>query len=422
MDTNKTPNIKELVRKVHVSAENQFRAQCDAHISEIMTHAQVGLKDKLPLLFSRLFNGVYPNRIELAFDGEYLNPKIDRDSKKKLIDKDDDVDFVIDVDHGFYTKNEYLDHIKIEDPEDEFYTFKNKDILIQTTFLNLIKNYTGSEIAVYRVDETPIIILGDTEMSIIYHMDHFIYVLRNEPTLSDFIKKNVAVEEEDSVRYFEYVVYDSHGFDTTSLPVKKQNIDIEKNYNDDLPHEEIVEFLESDDSGLCILYGAPGTGKTSYIRHLMHNCKDVDFMILNTSCFDAINDSSFVNMIINNKDAVVILEDCEDLMIERNTGGNSRIATLLNLSDGILGDALRLKFICTFNSKISKIDSAVLRKGRTHVKYEFKPLCKEKARALAEEIGHTLPAKKGNEGYTLAEIYYSDNNLVDGNVTSKVGF
>lgn len=419
-------NITDMERiKFAHDPANVFRQECDNIIFDILkSKTGNSVSDSLTELYLNLFHSV-PHRIELSCDGEYLNKLTDTVYKESLIDKDSECDFIYTA-NGFVPKDEYFAELKDNldiNKRDLIYTFHNRQILFQSTYYKLITAYTGKHIAAYRVDESPIIIFGDEHPAIFYQRDHFLYALTKEHTLPDYIKNNVVLDEDDEdERFFDYVVYTQHGFDTTELPVKKQDICLEKNYNDDLPHEDIIDFIENGQSGLCILYGNPGTGKTSYIRHIMHICKDTDFMILNTSCFDAINDSSFVNMIIGHKDSVIILEDCEDLMIERNSGGNSRIGTLLNLSDGILGDALRLKFICTFNSKISKIDAAVLRKGRTHVKYEFKPLNSEKAKALAAEIGHTLPAKKSNEGYTLAEIYYSDNELVSGNVSNKVGF
>ena len=32
------------------------------------------------------------------------------------------------------------------------------------------------------------------------------------------------------------------------------------------------------------------------------------------------------------------------------------MSTILNLTDGLLGDGLKLKFICTFNTDINQID------------------------------------------------------------------
>ena len=102
--------------------------------------------------------------------------------------------------------------------------------------------------------------------------------------------------------------------------------------------------------------------------------------------------------------SVIILEDCERILVDRNNG-NSLIGTLLNLSDGIISDAFNLKFICTFNADIASIDKAILRKGRLKVKYEFDKLTADKTEALGKKLGKDI--KKG-ESLTLADIYNYD--------------
>ena len=69
--------------------------------------------------------------------------------------------------------------------------------------------------------------------------------------------------------------------------------------------------------------------------------------------------------------------------------GNRRcqVSALLNITDGLLSDWLNIQLICSFNSDISKIDSALMRKGRLIAKYEFKELEVEKANALSLKLG-----------------------------------
>lgn len=348
------------------------------------------IKSILFPLYIKLFH-VIPSYINLGYYNEFCNGDYE----------------------AFIESQRYADE-EDEAAENEFLTFP-RPIKVQQTFQSIIENYQGDDIAVFRYDEYPAIFIKSLKC-IVYYSDNDVCVLHDTTKLPDYIIDNVVMESEDdkeNSRYFEYVIYGQHGFDTTTLPIKKYEVDLKTNYNDDLPDDAIVNFIENDKSGICILNGEPGTGKTHYIRHLMWRCKDTDFMILNASCFDAINDSSFVEMILDNKNAVVILEDCEDLLTDR-MGNNSRIGTLLNISEGILGDALKLRFICTFNAPIGKIDSAVIRKGRTHVKYEFKALSYDKARVLADKLGVTLPEKKNakNFGYTLAEIYNTGDNFI----------
>jgi ATP-dependent 26S proteasome regulatory subunit len=87
--------------------------------------------------------------------------------------------------------------------------------------------------------------------------------------------------------------------------------------------------------------------------------------------------------------------------------------TLLNLTDGIIGDSLNLHFICTFNTNVNNIDKALLRKGRLSYMYEFEPLTLEKTREWIPD------AKKS---MTIADIfnYNVENNA---NVENRpIGF
>ena len=139
-------------------------------------------------------------------------------------------------------------------------------------------------------------------------------------------------------------------------------------------------------------------------------------MILDNSVFNYITDSSFIQLLINNQNAIIILEDCEEMLADR-IAGNNKLSALLNLSDGIIGDSFNFKFICTFNSNISKLDPAIMRKGRMKLKYEFKKLDKKKVQVLAEKLNKDIP----NEDMTLADLFnYGEDNGVK--QEKKIGF
>jgi hypothetical protein len=53
----------------------------------------------------------------------------------------------------------------------------------------------------------------------------------------------------------------------------------------------------------------------------------------------------------------------------------------------LLGESLGIQIIATFNTHISNIDKALLRKGRLIGLYEFKPLSMDKSKVLLEENG-----------------------------------
>lgn len=239
----------------------------------------------------------------------------------------------------------------------------------------------------------------------------------NENFLNILLDKCIFYND-DSIKKMEYITHSTMGFKTVGLDVKKQDTDINLNYNDDLPHDKISDIINSKESGIIILYGIPGSGKTSYIRSLIYNTNNT-FIFLDSSCFNYINDSSFIDLLLNYRDSVFVLEDCETLLQERESG-NTKLSGLLNLSDGILGDSLNLKFICTFNSNLTKIDKALLRKGRLKLKYEFCKLDSEKVIKLAKKLNKdiTVPVPM-----SLCDVYNYD--IDNGNIVKekvKMGF
>ena len=192
------------------------------------------------------------------------------------------------------------------------------------------------------------------------------------------------------------------GFETETIEIKTVNYD-GKNYNSDIPHKEILEELKNEGSGLMIFHGKPGCGKTTYIRSLIKESKR-PFLYLDPKLLSQVTgDKSMLELLIQNRGSVIVIEDCEKLIQARSSrGGESELNTLLNITDGLLGDSLDLKFICTFNSPLSTIDSALLRKGRLKVIYEFKELEKSRVKEIADMIGKKdIP----NKDMAICDIY-----------------
>ena len=85
-----------------------------------------------------------------------------------------------------------------------------------------------------------------------------------------------------------------------------------------------------------------------------------------------------------------------------------------------MSDIFNVKFICTFNADIEKIDEALLRKGRCFANYEFKPLNVNKTKFLLNKLG--IKVDKVQE-MTLADIYnYEDSNYSENKPSKKIGF
>ena len=107
-------------------------------------------------------------------------------------------------------------------------------------------------------------------------------------------------------------------------------------------------------------------------------------------------------------------------MVDREQDGNSPVSALLNISDGLLADCLNVQIICSFNTDISKIDSALMRKGRLIAKYEFKELEVEKAQQLSNKLGFETNI---NKPMTLTSIYNQDEkDFQQSRKSNPIGF
>ena len=163
---------------------------------------------------------------------------------------------------------------------------------------------------------------------------------------------------------------------TKSLEILKPRLSIEDNYNDDFAeiHQTIIKRLsKKNDKGLVLLHGKPGTGKTSYIRYLISSLKK-NVIFLPPNMAGAITNPDLISILIDNPNSIFVIEDAENIVIDRSRNGRSPVSALLNISDGLLSDCLNIQIICSFNTDISRIDSALMRKGRLIAKYEFKEL------------------------------------------------
>lgn len=199
--------------------------------------------------------------------------------------------------------------------------------------------------------------------------------------------------------------------------------DIDLNYGTGFTkkYEALVAKLNERKSGIILVHGSPGSGKSTMFKHLS-SIIDREWIFIPPNLADRLASPDFISLLMNKKEAVLILEDAEQAVQSReNVQDTGSISTLLNLSDGILGSLLSITCVVSFNFNRDGIDPALLRPGRLLMDIDFPPLSIEDAQRLSDKLGFD---RKVTTPMTLAEIYNQkvDTNYVPPPPARQMGF
>ena len=205
------------------------------------------------------------------------------------------------------------------------------------------------------------------------------------------------------------IVQQRNSLDTEPFKLACPELDIEMNYGTRFAdsYETIFKSLndhKNDERGrLLLLHGEPGTGKTTFINYLANKINR-KILWLPTMLAESITSPGFISLLMENKGCVLIIEDAERVIGDRNSGSSSSIgvSNILNLTDGVLGDALQIHVIATFNTAKENIDKALLRSGRLIAEHKFDALPIEDTNRLLAHLGKEGTSDKP---LTLSDIY-----------------
>ncbi len=181
--------------------------------------------------------------------------------------------------------------------------------------------------------------------------------------------------------------------------------------------EAIMGFTpgeEDNASGrLIVWHGAPGTGKTTAIRALVHSWASWCAPELLMDPEAAFEDPAYLAEVIAHSDRpydeervaqrwrLLIAEDADRYVrADARSRDNSGLDRLLNVADGILGQGTRLLILLTTNSELSSLHPALVRPGRCLAVTEFRRFSAAGAR---EWLGEGRATVSGEQ--TLAELY-----------------
>jgi len=276
----------------------------------------------------------------------------------------------------------------------------------------------------------------------------------NIVTFSLFLIDETLSEEEDNRLYDAFkdsvihqketitigmVSYDEGSFYVKDFDIKDKINELELldlHYGEGFEEfdKALYQRLLNEHKGLTLFHGDPGTGKTTYIRHLIKkiktNDKNNNILYFPPTMVGSITEPGFINFISewvadSKGKNYLLIEDAEPLLESRNQSRNIGITNLLNMTDGILNDVLSIQIIATFNTNLKNVDEAILRAERLLARKEFKKLSKEKGLVLAKAIN--VKEELIEDDMSLADIYALKkeskpltHNIDDGK--TKLGF
>lgn len=234
-------------------------------------------------------------------------------------------------------------------------------------------------------------------------------------TTYDDLKKNFSVAN----CYIEWV-YGSSG-ESITIPLLPEKLPISEMYpflGDESIEEYYERFLNSSAS-ILLLIGPPGTGKTTFIRGLLHHASRNAIVTYDEKILD--RDYVFAQF-VEGEVGVMVIEDADNFLKSRSNG-NTMMHRFLNVGDGLISTKGKKLIFSTNLPSTNDIDSALIRPGRCFDIVSFDNYTKEQANNLAKKLGVDFkPKDNKSDTYSLAEIFHTQNNTKPKQTNRKMGF
>lgn len=230
--------------------------------------------------------------------------------------------------------------------------------------------------------------------------------------LKKFISETFEKEKLAQIRWW---YMSGHGAQTREIYLPKNTTKILPEFYPDIsdPSKYIADYMNAEDSVLLIA-GPAGTGKTTLLRHMIVDYKLSAHVIYDESIMQ--KDSVFQSFLFDESGDMMIIEDADTILMDREKDNNKLMSRFLNVSDGLIKLPNKKLVFTTNISDFGKVDQALLRPGRCFGVMHTRALLLQEAQAAAKAANLPIPIEKRE--YTIAELF----NQGHGGKQRSIGF
>jgi len=263
------------------------------------------------------------------------------------------------------------------------------------------KQYDGT-VALVKLDDpshpdAPFLIIVNRS-----HTDMWIYAYSTEKCVIDEFKKKYGKNEKRLKLNWWYP--SGSGFDSQEVDFL-HDIELKDEFYPFVPgglENYFTEYMASV-APILLLLGEPGTGKTSFIRHLIHR-HSLETVVSYDEKVMA-SDDFYISFLTSEDKKLMVIEDADLLLRARENDHNKVMSKLLNISNGVIQLGHKKMVFSTNLDNINDVDEALVRPGRCFDILDFRRLTVEEAKIASAAAGLPPLEEPYKKDYTLAEIF-----------------